>query len=577
VRPFRVASSEAKASHYISKKIIYANLYNEAMGFSMNILGISGGVMPGNQDSSAALLADGRLVAAAEEERFTGIKYANGLLPVNAIRFCLRHAGFHIEDIDFVASPGETYEGYKDILKRFFEYNFGFAPQIILVDHHTAHAASAYYASGFDKALILTMDFSGDGKSTTVNTGRDGKIETVKVYRRPDSLGIFYSAVTQFLGFQKDSDEYKVMGMSAYGRPVFDFDHILEIKDVGYVFHHGFMHRFGSKSPAPSKQERLFDHFPLPVPPRIPQSPVNQVHYDVAASAQKQLEKAVLNLVRFHAEQTCMENLCLAGGVALNCLIHQKIRESGHVAKIFIPPVCSDAGLALGAAYIQAFSAGEKIQPLAHAYWGPEFSQEQIRDVLKRAGLNYIEISDPASHAAKLISQDRIVGWFQGRMEYGQRALGNRSILADPSDKAMKDRINSLVKFREEFRPFAPSVPDTEGSVYFENYRSSPFMTQTFTAKDITIQKAPAVVHEDGTSRIQSVFRETNSLFSDLITIFKKETGIPLVLNTSLNSYNDPIACEPHQALRTYFASGMDALIMGNFLLEKKINLQGHP
>ena len=535
----------------------------------MNILGISGGVMSGNQDSSAALLVDGKLVAAAEEERFTGIKFANGLLPRNAAMFCLKAVGLKVQDLDYVVFPGATYADFESILKRYFEFHFGYAPPIKLVDHHTAHAASTFYGSGLESALVITMDYSGDRKSTTVSIGRNGHLESVEEIYKPNSLGIYYSSVTQYLGFQKDSDEYKVMGMAAYGKPLCDFSKILEVTETGYLFHYDYIRGVSGTAPAPSKQERLFDEFPMPFPPRIPGSPITQTHYDIAASAQAQLERAVLQMVKYYVQKTGIAQVCLAGGVALNCLMNQKIRESDLVSHLYVPPVCSDAGLALGAAYLIAVMSGEKPCKLEHAYWGPEYSQEEIRFVLDRAGVPYEETTDPVGAAAQRIVDGRIVGWFQGRMEYGPRALGSRSILANPQISEMKDTINQKVKFREEFRPLAPAVLHEDGSKYFKHYTYSPYMTQTFTAKSITAKEAPAIVHADGTSRLQTVHADTNPLYSELIAEVGKQTGTRLILNTSLNAYNDPIACEPFQAMRTFFTTGLDSLVMGNFVLDK--------
>lgn len=536
----------------------------------MNILGISGGTSAGNQDGAAALLVDGALVAAAEEERFTGIKFANGLLPKQAIRYCLRQAGLKIEDLDAVAFPGATYIGIRDTLRRFFEYNFGHAPAIELVDHHLAHAACAYFASGWDEALVLTADFSGDGKSTTVSAARHGKIALLLEKRKPDSLGVFYSAVTQYLGFLKDSDEYKVMGMAAYGRPRFDLDHVLEVTSDGYRLHEEFLQGVVAGRPAPTKQERLFDAFPLPPAARLPQGPIEPEHFDVAASAQQQLERAVLRLVEHYGRSQRLTRVCLAGGVALNCLMNQKIREHAAVEAVYVPPVASDAGLSLGAAYLTAQARGDRPAPLAHAYWGPAYSDAEIQAVLDRAQAEYRSTADPAGAAAELLSQGKVIGWFQGRMEFGPRALGNRSILADPRVANMQDIINHKVKFREEFRPIAPSVLHEAGGDWFCDYRDSPYMTQTFAVTPAAKERIPAVVHADGTARLQSVHRATNPLYAELIERFDAKSGVPLVVNTSLNAYNDPLACEPHQALRTFFATGMDALVIGNFVLQKR-------
>lgn len=536
----------------------------------MNILGISGGTKIGNQDPAAALLIDGRLVAAAEEERFTGVKFSNGMLPRHAMRFCLRQAGLRMQDIDCVVSPGINHPGFAETLARYLRFQLGHAPRVRLVDHHVAHAASAYYAAGWPEALIITADFSGDGHSTTVSRGAGGNITLLEQIERPNSLGVFYSIITQYLGFQKDSDEYKVMGMAACGQPRYDLSPLLEVTATGYRFHHELAVGMTPGMPAPSKQEPLFDRLPLPLPPRVPGEPIRQEHYDLAASAQLQLERAMLRLVEHHARATGLSRVCLAGGVALNCKMNQQIREHAAISEVYAPPVTSDAGLALGAAYLHAAEQGERVEPLAHAYWGPQFSSAEIREVLDRAGLPFQETSDPAGAALERILSGRVIGWFQGRLEFGPRALGARSILADPRVAAMKDEINHRVKFREQFRPVAPSVLHEAGGDYFRDYCDSPYMTLTFDIADRLARDAPAIVHDDCTSRLQSVHQGTHPLYHELISRFAKATGVPMLINTSLNAYNDPMACEPHQALRTYAATGLESLVIGNFVLDKR-------
>ncbi len=535
----------------------------------MNILGLSGGIKIGNQDGAAALVVDGRLVAAAEEERFLGIKFANGQLPRNAIVYCLDEAGLSVEDLDAVVFAGATYERFEEILADYFAFQFGHAPPVVLVDHHSAHAASAWYGTDWDEGLVLTMDFSGDRKATTVSRGgADGLVE-IEAIHKPNSLGMFYSAITQYLGFQRDSDEYKVMGMAAYGEPRFDLDALLGITSEGYELERGFVRGISSDAPSPSKQERLYGDLPIPVPPRSPGTPITQDHFDLAASAQQQLERAVLSLLGHHLESTGLSRVAIAGGVGLNCLMNRSIRGHDAVSDLFVPPVCSDAGLALGGAFLESRRRGDVPETYTHAFWGPEFSDSEIRKVLDRARADYREVEDPGVAAAELIERGAIVGWFQGRMEYGPRALGCRSILASPRRAEMKDEINARIKFREEFRPLAPSVRHHEGSRFFADYSDSPYMTQCFEATDETTREAPAVVHADGTSRLQSVHGATNPGYDELIAEVGRRTGLPMVLNTSLNAYNDPMACQPHQALRTYFVTGLDAIVLGPFVLEK--------
>jgi carbamoyltransferase len=535
----------------------------------MNILGISGGVSFGNQDGSAALLVDGKLIAAAEEERFVGIKFANGHLPRSAIAYVLREANLTMADVDTIVFAGSTYIEIADILRRFLVAQFGHAPNIKLVDHHEAHAASSFYGWGAKESLVVTWDNSGDGKCTTIWSGSQGKMTLLHEYRRPNSLGLFYGAVTQYLGFMRDSDEYKVMGMAAYGQQIYDFDPILEVTSDGYHFHSDFIQGIVPGRPQPTKFIGLFDEFPLAVPRRLPTDPFTETHFNVAASAQAQLERACVTLVRHWLAKTGHRRVCFAGGVALNCLMNQKIREMDGVDEIFVPPVCSDAGLALGAAYLEAIAQGEQISPLGHAYWGPSFSSAEIKRVLDRAGARYRVSRNAAEDAASIIEQGKILGWFQGRLEYGPRALGCRSILANPRVADMKDIINMRVKFREEYRPLAPAILHERGSDFFDNYTDSPYMTQTFRTKGNLAEIAPAVVHADGTARLQSVHASTNPRFAELIHELQKKIDLPITLNTSLNAYNDPMACSPHQALRTFFTTGMDALILEEFVLEK--------
>ncbi len=536
----------------------------------MRVLGICGGVEMGTQDGAAALVIEGRLVAAAEEERFVGIKFANGHLPRNAIAYCLAHAGLGMRDIDTIVYPGATYADIRDTLRRYITAHFGCCPKLVLVDHHEAHAASTYFASGWDDALVVTMDNSGDGKSTTVWEGRGGELRHLETYTRPNSLGLFFSSITQYLGFQRDSDEYKVMGMAAYGSAKIEMDHILEVTDSGYSFHCEFLTGLREGRQQPPKQAILFDNFPLPLPARTTNEPLEAFHFDVAASAQHQLERAVCRLVETHLASRSSGRICLAGGVALNCLMNQKIRELPCVDSVFVPPFCSDAGLAVGAAYLESLQDGDRIAPLEHAYWGPAFTPDEIRTVLQRTAVRYRELTDPAATAVELLGQDRIIGWFQDRMEFGPRALGNRSILVNAKHPNAKDLINSKVKFREEFRPLAPAVIHDSAAAHFVDYVDSPYMTQTFNVTEATRRLIPSAVHADGTARIQSVHPSHNHKFHELLVEADRQLGLPMVINTSLNAYNDPIACLPHQALRTLYATGLDALILGPFLIEKE-------
>ena len=421
----------------------------------MYFLGISGGVLSGNQDGAAALIHNGEIIAAAEEERLIQIKHASGLLPKNAIRFCLKQAGISIRDVASVTFPGATYKNFNEILHDYFDFTFGYSPPIVLEDHHLCHAASTYYLWTREPALILTMDYSGDGTSTFAAVGENLDIRELYRISKPNSLGVFYSILTQYLGYQKDSDEYKVMGLASYGKPTLDFSEVLHIHGEKYQLNPAHLKSAVSPGlPAPSKQEKIYvGNLSLPQPARLSGEPVTEYHMNVAASGQKSLETMVLHLVERLVKKTGIRRLCLAGGVSLNCSMNQKIRESSLVDDFFVPPHVSDAGRAIGGALLQSVKNNIAPKPLNHAYLGPEYRNEEIRQVLDDCHLNYEFLENIEARVAEDLARGMIIGWFQGRMEFGPRALGNRSILADPRDESMKDKINRLVKFREEYRP----------------------------------------------------------------------------------------------------------------------------
>lgn len=538
----------------------------------MYFLGISGGVLAGNQDGAAALVKDGQVIAAVEEERFLRVKHASGWLPTNAIRFCLKKAGITVQDLEGVSFPGATYRNFREILMDYFEFTFGYAPVITLTDHHTAHAASSYFTwENSQPSLILTMDFSGDRTSTLIAVGHDTEIEEMCRLMKPNSLGIYYSIVTQYLGFQKDNDEFKVMGLASYGVPKYDFSWLLRPNGDTYQVDTSYLISvLDPDRPAPSKQECLYTNLQLPESARLPGEKITPYHKDIAASAQKTLEDIVLHLAERFLVKTGLRRLCVAGGVGLNCVVNQKLRESGLVDDFYAPPHASDAGLAIGCALLQSIGAGSKPQPMLHAYLGPEYSEDEILGILKQARAPYDYVDDLERTVAKDIASGKIVGWFQGRMEFGPRALGNRSILADCRRAEMKDIINHRVKFREPFRPFTPSVLEEAGKDYFQHPGISPYMNITFLVRPEKKDEIPAVVHVDGTVRIQTVSAKTNPRYHRLISEFAKVTGVPVVLNTSLNIKGDPINCSPREALATFYSTGMDCLAIGPYYLRKK-------
>ncbi len=547
----------------------------------MYILGINGGVRSGNQDASACLLKDGKLIAAAEEERFLRIKFASGVLPKNAIRFCLEFADISIHDVSHVAFPGVTYSNIENILETYFRFYFGYCPKIKLVDHHMAHAASVFYTSGFDESMIITADLTGEGKSTTLCYGEDDKISVLKEFRVPDSLGFFYSMVTQFLGFQRDSDEYKVMGLSAYGTTNavnnYDFSWLLRFPydnggDGGdYSLDSDYV-RLNENSRTPPRQEPLYSEkflAKLNKPRRMADVTIDGYYKDIAKSAQVHLERVALFLLKYLYDKTSSKNLCLAGGVALNVLMNQKLLESGFVNNIHLTSVPGDNGLSLGAAILVAKEYGFKIDKYEHAFWGPEYTNEQIEYVLARAKVPFKRMKDISKEVAQLIARGKIIGWFQGRMELGARALGSRSILSDPRDKNMKDRLNKYVKFREDFRPFAPSVLEERAPEYFINCSYAPFMAITYNVRPDKAEDIPTPTHIDNTARIQTVAKGQNGLYYELIRNFEIETGVPVITNTSLNVMNEPICLSPVDALSTFYGTGMDGIAIGDFLVLK--------
>lgn len=539
----------------------------------MYILGINGGVRPGYQDISAVLMLGGKIITAIEEERLNRIKFSPGQLPEKAIEFVLQYAGITIKEVGLIASHGSTWgDEYASKLRGYFEFNFGYCPPIEFVHHHMAHAASTFYPSGFDKAMVITYDGSGDGVATQLAVGEGTSITVKERISRPHSLGIFYSMITQYCGFKRDSDEYKLMGLAPYGKPLtFDFSEILHTQNGNYSLDESFLKPIPTGQSQPTRQEMMFSDKlnALLGPHRIKGMPVNQHYMDVAAAAQLALENAIIDTVTAFHKQTGLRKLCIAGGVALNCLVNQKLMNLPFIDEFYVCPASSDAGVSLGAALYASVQNGFNIEPYDNVFWGPEYSNDAIRKILDATGTRYTEVA-PDIIAAKLVAQDKVVAWFQGRMEFGPRALGARSILANPCNPDMKDLLNHKIKFRESFRPFCPSVTEVESSVYFTGKQKvSPFMTITY---DVDFDKAlliPAVTHVNNTARIQTVNPKQNALYYNMIKNFAAITSHPVVVNTSFNTNNEPIVCSPFDALANFHKSGIDALVIGDFLVEK--------
>lgn len=541
----------------------------------MVVLGINGGFRPGYQDVSACLVEDGHVIAAIEEERLSRIKFSAGRLPFLSVREVLEAGKLKIQDVDCVAFHGSTWEPeIEDRIKNYFTYHFGYAPPIRRYHHHDCHSVSAYYASGFKDALVVTLDNSGDGISAQICTGKDGRLTLVERFPRPNSLGVFYSLITQYCGFVKDSDEYKLMGLAPYGdKNKYGFDWLIDFKDGELRLNTDYIITLPAKAPSPHRDEMIFSQKfldKLGAPRRLPKSEYAQFYKDIAASAQYHLETTVLKMLRHYSEKTGLRKICLAGGVALNCVMNQKIMNAGFVDALFVQPASSDAGISLGAAWLACMEEG--IIPLipSDTFLGNEYSNPQVKAALDSCGISYHETDDPAEAAAALIAQNKVAGWFQGRMEFGPRALGSRSILANPAVPAMKDWVNMKIKFRDSFRPFCPSVLEEDAGKYFSGkQKQAPYMTITYDVREQMRSKIPAVTHVDGTARIQTVNESQHPLYYRLLIKLKEKTGQGVVLNTSFNLSHEPIVCTPRDALASFYASGLDALVMGNFVIKK--------
>ncbi len=558
----------------------------------MQTLGINYSQM---HDSSACIVRDGNLLFAVAEERLSRLKH-DARFPQLAIRACLEFAKTKPEDLDEVCfgwqPPGPlyrhdlkclaarklpmTYSGVRNATAYFlsmwhqgggtkpFERHFGkVKARMRFVDHHLAHALSAYSFSGFEEAAVVVMDGRGAWEATSIWHGRDGRLEHVLTIPFPDSVGYFYSEFTEYLGFQRNSDEWKVMGLAPYGKPGVDLRAFIEADAAPYKVHARQLVANGS---APfAEMVRLFG------PRRIPESEIGERHKDVAYAVQDACEIAMMSIVQMAIEKTKSRNVCLAGGVALNSKANGKIVASGQVDKFFVQPAASDDGVALGAALAPYMDGGGRLpmKAMRHAYLGPEFDDEAIESALKTYKLRYAHLSDAAATAAELLSNGKILGWFQGRMEFGPRALGSRSILADPRDPEMNAKVNNAVKFREWWRPFAPSMKKEAAEEYLESAGDSPFMILTAQVRTEKRAVIPSVTHVDGSARPQTVEKESNPLYWRLIDEFGKRTGVPVIMNTSFNLRGEAIVHTPTDAIRTFFSSGMDALVIGSFLVEK--------
>jgi carbamoyltransferase len=557
----------------------------------MLILGINYSQM---HDSSACIVRDGQLLFAVAEERLSRLKHDAGF-PQLAIQACLDFAAAQPADLDEVCFGWQTagpvfrhdlklfalgrypltYLNFLNSSRYFlsmwhqrsganrFAQLFGpTRARMRFVDHHFAHALSAAAYSGFDDSAVVVMDGRGAWEATSLWRARDGRLEHLLTIPYPDSVGVFYSEFTAYLGFQRNSDEWKVMGLAPYGKPGIDLRPFIDPAAAPYKVH---THRLFSSGAPFSAMISLLG------PARLPESEIDDRHKDIAFAVQDACEAAMMSVVRLAIAKSGCRNLCLAGGVALNSKANGKIAASGLVDKFFVQPAASDDGVALGAALAPYLDNGGRFpnHPMRHAYFGPSFSDEQIESALRTYKLRFTRLDDPAKSAAELLSHGKILGWFQGRMEFGPRALGSRSILADPRDPEMNAKVNSAVKFREWWRPFAPSMLAEKAPDYVESVTDSPFMILTAQVRPAMRSVIPSVTHVDGSARPQTVEKEINPLYWRLIDEFGQRTGVYVVMNTSFNLRGEAIVHTPTDAIRTFFSSGMDALVIGNFLVEK--------
>lgn len=536
----------------------------------MNILGLHGGFTINQHDPGAALICDGRLVSCVEEERLYRVKTPRGVLPIESIKAVLAEADLDIRDIDIVAHPGETYDDMPGRVSAYLIHHFGYAPKILPIHHQTAHLASAFYPSGFGRAMCLSYDSHGDRLSAAFGTADTENGVTVTGTRPTEnSLGMFYATMTSYLGFQPGEDEYKVMGLAAYGDESVDVGFFAQPAADGYRVDHSFVRQ----DPPPSS---VFEQFYSPRlveqlgQPRRKGEPLTRHHMNIARATQRALEECAISLITYLHNQTGERNLCMAGGVALNCSANNIIAKLPFVEKLFVQPAASDRGLPLGCALQAAAIQGENIEANETVFYGPSWGMDTILEALSLTGFEATEVSDPSESAADLIADGCIVGWYQGRSEYGPRALGHRSILANPGDPTMKDEINARVKFREEFRPFAPSITEERANDVFHMHNNAlPFMTVAVDVRDGWAEKLPATSHINGTARVQTVSADHDPAYHSLIANLEKKTGVPAVLNTSFNIKGQPIVEKPLEALSTFAGTGMDALFLGPYMIRK--------
>ncbi len=560
----------------------------------MNIIGISAHY----HDSASCLLQDGKLVCAVEEERFSRKKHDPGL-PWRSFRYCLEQAGLSIADIDCVAyyerpdmklsrhiwmgihpdSSEVTREKLADQLRKIDQVEreirevLGYQGRIEYVEHHQAHAASAFFFSGFNEAAILTVDGVGEWATTTYGSGKGREVKRFEEVHFPHSLGLLYTTMTAYLGFRANSGEYKVMGLAPYGKPN-RLDQIrallTPLEDGQYRLNMEYFEFIQAKRMYSDKLIELMGR-----PPRNPDEETRQFHKDVACSLQAVLEEYLLGMARYLYERVPCESLCMAGGVALNCVANGRILREGPFARLFVQPAASDAGGSLGAAAVAHVRLkGERParERQTQVYLGPESDASEILQILRDSSVEALDFRDRTEALMEAVVdrlvEGKVIGWHQGRMEFGPRALGSRSILADPRGPDMRDRINALVKKRESFRPFAPSVLWEHAGDHFDLDHPTPFMLETCqVSSDLDL---PAITHVNGSARPQTVDPRVSPRYAALLEAFHRRTGCPILLNTSFNMRGEPIVCTPEDAIACFVRSGLDALVVGDFIIDKE-------
>ena len=567
------------------------------------------GINAAYHDCSACLVNDGQVVAAAEEERFTRIKhgkrpvpFSTWQLPYHAIDYCLREAGIVLADVHHVAYSYDPslllgpYNGQASITiplepsahpskewmspwePLFLSYIVNAPRQLAsgaphhlrarfrdvrhdgpfrwhFVEHHLAHEASAFLAAPFEECAVLTMDGRGERATTSYGYYQDRRYQRLKQVNLPHSLGLLYESVTDYLGFLHSSDEYKVMALASFGKPIYA---PLLREVVHYVGD-------GDVEVLPAQWTSMFG------PPRERGSAFTQKHMDIASSLQAVLEDVVLRMANWLHEQTGADNLCMAGGVALNCVMNARVRDRGPFKRVWVQPAAGDAGTSLGAAlWIDSQQRGDSRRSwqMEHAFLGPAYDDAEIEAFLQQAKLRYRRAGDLSAEVADLLMQDKVIGWFQGRMEFGPRALGARSILASPLDASMQQRLNQI-KDREDFRPVAPVVLEEAAADWFVNGGVSPFMVFVYDVRPDKADRIPAVRHVDGTARIQTINRTQNPAYYDLIKAYAARSGVPVLINTSFNTRGEPVVCTPRDAVESFCTTPLDALAIGSFIVEK--------